>query len=164
MTWSTGSRQDARALRSFTLLELLVVIIIISSLLAVSVPRFRGTFANVRFDNFCQDLLSRMRYLQERSRLEQQAYRIVFDSASQFIAVQVMPKSKSDFSSVPGLLGKNIPIPQGMSVTTEKPTIIFNPDGTIMGKDIYIEDDYKKVFIRIINELGRLKLDDINKE
>ena len=106
MTWSIGNRNIRFKKRhSFSLLELLIVVVIIGSLLAISLPRFRNTFNNLKFDNFCQNLISRMRYLQERASIEQSTYRLNFDLKDETVKITIKQEASGKFSNAKGLLG-----------------------------------------------------------
>ncbi|MFC1755481.1 Tfp pilus assembly protein FimT/FimU, partial [Thermoproteota archaeon] len=88
MTFSIGSRRiKLKTLNAFSILELAVVITIIAGLLALSLPRFRGTFNSLQFDSFCQDLSARMRYLNERAGFQQNIYRLSFDISNGVITI-----------------------------------------------------------------------------
>lgn len=140
-------------------MEALIVVTIIGALLAVSLPRFRGTFDNLRFQNFYQDLLSRMSYLKERASVEQHVYRLTFDVESH----RVLVSSKADvaeetFGSVSGRFGKAMPIPDGVEIDTDSLEIFFFPDGSIAGNDIILRDSHNSVTLKINKSLGRFSL------
>lgn len=175
MIWSTGIRLipfrrknsftplenfnkiKGTSLTGFTLIELLVVIVIIGTLLTFSLPHFRNTFNNLKFDNFCQNLISRMRYLQERASVEQRSYRLNFDLNSRIIRVEV--KEAEEFIDVKGLLGKQIIIPEGVGIEVEETDIFFYPDGSIGGEDIEISDYQNQATISIRESIGRIELE-----
>ena len=152
MTWLIGSK------KAFTLIELLVVVAIIGSLVIFSLPRFKNTFNNLRFDNFCQNLISRMNYLQERAPVQQEAYCLSFDLESRFIVTKVKQSTQGDFVNMQGLLVKNIPIPEGIEVETEQADVFFYPDASIDGQEIKISDAQNQATISINKNIGRIKL------
>jgi type II secretory pathway pseudopilin PulG len=176
MTWSIGSNYPdlnkrtsfaplenlvnfrKKSLAGLSLLELLVVVVIIGSLVSLSLPRFRSTFNNLRFDSFCQDLANRMRYLRERASLEQEIYRMEVDHENKIIRIEVAEGGTQDFKAVRGLLGRSISIPQGYEVTIEEPQIIFFPDATIEGSDIQVRDSQNKGTIFIKQATGIVEL------
>ena len=181
MTWLIGSRIGLKAkgqrpkykksfslqssvfsLRSkhgFTLIELLVVIIIISTLALTGLPRFRGTFNNIKFDNFCQDLTSRMIYLKERSSVEGNIYRMFFDLNNKNIEIEVKEQEAKEFAESRGILGRKIHIPEGIDIEIQEDNVIFYPDGSISGKDIHILEAQNKATIFIKEAMGSVKLE-----
>ena len=140
------------------MVELLVVVVVISSLLALSIPRFRNTFNNLRFDNFCQDLAARMRYLNERASFEQNIYRMNFDFVQGKIEIAFKENFYEEFKKGGRRLEKDMIIPDGVKIQIEKPSILFYPDGTIEGKNIYITGFNNKVNLIINNTIGRITL------
>lgn len=176
MTWLTGSKycilnkrvvfapldnfkkSKIMSLTGLTLLELLVVVVVIGSLVALSQPRFKTTFDGLRFDTFCQKLTIRMKYLQEHSTLEQKIYRLNFDLNDKIINIEVVEEGQKDFVSVQGLLGKSIIIPQGYEVAIEEPNVIFLPDSTIEGSPIIISNNENKATINFKQSIGKVEL------
>lgn len=178
MTWSTGSNAHKRnfsftplerfflttkrnSLTGFTLVEVLVVVVIVGVVLALGLPRFRGTFDNLRFENFCQDILSRMQYLTERASVERAVYRLTFDLAARRAEIAYKTNPEEDtFMQARGRLGKSIPIPAGVTIETNPLRIFFFPDGSIAGADIRVSDPLRSATIKINNSLGRLSLEE----
>ncbi|MDD5005122.1 MAG: prepilin-type N-terminal cleavage/methylation domain-containing protein [Candidatus Omnitrophica bacterium] len=157
--WSIGNKiLPANRKNSFTLIELLVVVVIIGFFLTLSLPRFKQTFVNLQFDDFCLNLVSRIRYLQERALVEQKTYRLNFDLSNKVAEVRVKEEPSSDFTDSKGILAKDIVIPRGIDVNTEEPSIIFYPDGSIAGKDIKISNSQNKATIYIKESIGRAEL------
>jgi prepilin-type N-terminal cleavage/methylation domain-containing protein len=150
------------SLTGFSLIELLVVIAIIGSLVAISLPRFRGTFNNLKFDNFCQNLVSRMRYLQERASVEQGNYRLNFDLNNMAIKIEAKEEASSGFIPVSGLLGRKINIPEGIEMGIGSLYIFFYPDGSIEGSDIEISGYQNQAIIDIKESIGRIELQKSN--
>jgi len=176
MTWLTGieisqlkvnnfftplkryNNDNSRSLTGFSLFELLVIVVIIGSLLAFSIPRFRSTFNNLEFDNFCQNLTNRMKYLQERASIEQIIYRLNLDLNNKLIRIESKKMDSDDFISVSGLLGKKIKVPDGLEIETSGQYVLFYPDGTLDGKDIEIFAFQNKATVYIKQTIGRIIL------
>ncbi|MFH1621945.1 MAG: prepilin-type N-terminal cleavage/methylation domain-containing protein [Candidatus Omnitrophota bacterium] len=152
------THSNPESLTGFSLFELLVVVVIIGSLLAFNIPRFRSTFNNLKFDNFCQNLSHRMQYLQERASVEQTIYRLNFDINNRFINIETKEKDSSNFTSVLGFLARNIRIPDGFKIETSEQYVLFYPDGTLAGKDIEISAFENKAKIYIKETVGRIIL------
>jgi len=147
------------SLAGFSLFELLVVVAIIGGLLALSLPRFRATSNNLRFDNFCQNLISRMRYLQERASVEQKSFKINFDLNNNIIDIEFREEDSEDYIDLKGLLGKSITIPKGFQIVISESNIFFYPDGTINGEDIQISSNENSANIYIKQSIGRIEFE-----
>jgi len=152
MTFTIGSK------KAFTLIELLVIVAIIGSLVVISLPRFRNTFNNLRFDNFCQILVNRMRYLQERASAQQENYCLDFDLDNKLIITKVKESPEGDFINIQGLWVKNIIIPEGINIETEQASVFFYPDANIDGKEIKISDSQNTATIYINTNIGKIEL------
>lgn len=175
MTWSIGSRikilnrnqffAPLEKLKKFkvislaglSLLELLVVVVIVGSLLALTMPRARTTFDNLRFDNFCQNLVSRMIYLEERASVEQKSYLIDFKLDNDIIIIGAVEEESQNYTSVKGALGRKIVIPQGVEIEIGESKILFFPDGSIDGENIVISSKQNKTTIYIKESIGRIE-------
>ncbi|MFC1646229.1 hypothetical protein ACFL2Y_03520 [Candidatus Omnitrophota bacterium] len=146
------------SLTGLTLLELLVVVVIVGGLLAFTMPRARTTFDNLRFDNFCQNLVSRMMYLEERASVEQKSYLIDFKLDNAIITIGTEEEESQNYTAVKGKLGRKIVIPQGVKIEIIEPKILFSPDGTIDGENIVISSSQNKATIYIKESIGRIEL------
>ncbi|MDD5617726.1 MAG: prepilin-type N-terminal cleavage/methylation domain-containing protein [Candidatus Omnitrophica bacterium] len=157
MMWLTGNNRWLKN-AAFSLVELLIVIVVISSLLVISLPRFRSTFNQLMFDNFCNTLASRINYLHERAYVEQKSYRLNFDLGSRAIKIEFQKEYQNDFIPCKGLLGKNITIPKGMEIKLRDNFIYFYPDSTSSGEYIAISGFGNKLVISINKTTGYIKI------
>jgi prepilin-type N-terminal cleavage/methylation domain-containing protein len=146
------------SLAGFSLLELLVVVVIVGSLFALNMPRLKTTFNNLKFDNFCQDLLSRMRYFKELASVEQSTYSINLDLNNKIIDFKVKDSEAENFEPVQGLLGKIINIPEGFEIKIDDADIFFYPDGTIDGDDVKVSSGQNEATFYIKESIGRIDL------
>ena len=64
--------------RGFTLIEVLLVVMILSSLTAVAVPKLSNHYQNLRLETTVQQLLSDIRYVQQQSIITGCKHGIVF--------------------------------------------------------------------------------------
>ena len=161
MTWPIGIRaiKSRNDKKSFSLFELLVVVVIIGLLLSISLPRFKGTFSNLKFENFCQNLFSRIIYLQERATFEQVTYRIHFQLNNGLIKIQVANDATEEFVQLGGLLGKDIVIPDNIGIDIESPYLLFYPDGGLEGGDIVVSSSQSEAIIYIKESTGQARLE-----
>ena len=158
MTWSIGSKIRLPRQKAFSILELLVVVVVLGIIIGISLPRFRNSYNNLVFNNFTQNLISRMHFLQERATVEQCMYRIVFDPLNNKFTIGAREEDQSEFTSVKDRLGRSISIPSQISIEMAEPLVIFYPDGRIKGKDFAISGFDNKATVTIKQAIGRIEL------
>jgi len=158
-----GLPKERHPILSFTLLELVIVVVIIGSLIAISIPRFKNTFDNLRFENFYRNLVSRMNFLKERSIVTQLPYKMDFDSINMLFSIKVQQKDEDEFKKVSGILFRNISVPEGVEIKTVSPSLFFYPDGTIEAEEIGICSKDNCVTLTTKKSIGRIVLTENDK-
>jgi len=159
MMWSTGSKKiRIKNIHSITLIELLVVIVIIGIIVALNLPKFKGSMDNLKFDDFSKNLFFRMKYLKERSAAEGNIYRLSFDMDNKVIQIESEEEGSIEFKPARGILGRSINIPDKIKVDVKEPLMTFYPDSTIEGSDIVISGYGNRASIIIKQTIGSLEL------
>jgi prepilin-type N-terminal cleavage/methylation domain-containing protein len=117
--------------KGFTLIEILFVVIILSILIAFSLPRLKDTYTNLELNNFVSNLQSYMNYLFGQSVVSGEA-----------IYLHIDVESKQYWSAVldSEIRLKTVTIPRDIKLITEQKQIGFYPDG-----------DSDKVTIKVAN-------------
>jgi len=109
----------ARRSRSFTFIELIIVMVIIGVLCSAAYPRARRQFAFLQLDSFSKRLLALCAYASNRAVVEQNITRLVIDKEMNTVDLTLAGKKFRDFA-----------IPPGLSIKKEKAEAVFYPDGT----------------------------------
>ena len=74
---SLSVQSDER--KAFTLLELILVMVILSTVLAIAVPSLRGFFASRKINDVAEQMVTMTRYAKIRSISDSRSYRVNFD-------------------------------------------------------------------------------------
>lgn len=128
--------QQEKGIRSFTVIELLLVVVIIAVIAALAVPNFGSTYARVQLRKAADDLAYHMRYAQSYAVTKNTRVRLEFDPS--FIQYWLTRQSEDDaaqdaFIGLTGRMGEVISVPRGVQVSFEDgdPLLYFYPDGTM---------------------------------
>lgn len=173
MTLPTGARNKSFG---FTLIELSLVVLIISIIVVIATPRFRGTYETIKFRSSVYNLVKLMNYARERAVIERKPFRIHFFEENMAFCLETIPKQEDDekdqdeeFTAVAGSLGKKIVFPKGVEFDIDEPRedfVTFYPDGQADECVIYIKGTKDMVYtvttkkmvglIRLFREKKRL--------
>ncbi|OGX22905.1 MAG: hypothetical protein A3J51_00795 [Omnitrophica WOR_2 bacterium RIFCSPHIGHO2_02_FULL_45_21] len=118
----------------FTLLELLVVILIISITLGFLAPAFRKTFLDIQLNSSAQEMVSLMRYAQERAILENTAFRLNLDAENGTYWLTMKEQDKPDqeaYSKLRGNFGRLYTLARELKMEAGENAIDFYPDGEV---------------------------------
>ncbi len=126
MTSETGEAGTdnlrARYNTAFTFLEILIVISVIGVLAALSLPKFKNTFYDLQLNNFALEMQTFMNYLHERAIVEGKVIYLVMDKEEKDVVAR-LGDSQARL--------KTYPVPFDIVLETDKPKILFYPDGQI---------------------------------
>lgn len=158
MTLPTGRRLALLKLKqknSFTLIELLLVVIILGILAGMGAPAFRKTYLNLELNNTANNLAFLMRYAQGRCVVERTIYRLNFDSERKrcWLTKQSIGAAES-FEKVSSKFSRSIIFPKEIKVESELEAVNFYPDGKIDSVNIYLK--YKNDRTLIISTEGQI--------
>ncbi len=110
------------SLTGFTLIELMCVVIIISVMIAVSLPQINKYFDKLELSSFSRDLQVFMNYLCQRAIVERKIIYLNIDQDK---------KQYWAYTTEEGNILKICHIPDRIRVALEQKQIMFYPDGAI---------------------------------
>lgn len=118
----------------FTLIEVLLVVVIVTIMVAIATPLFRNTLTTIQVDNTAQDIAQLMRFLQARAAAERITCQLRIDLAAGSYQASQLVAGKTKSSSI----GQTKIIPDNTNVVATKNPIFFFPDGTVDSVTIYV--------------------------
>jgi type II secretion system protein H len=112
----------------FTLLELVLVLVIICTILAMAAPSLRGWNKASRLRDAASDFLSTARFARSQAAATGQLHRLCVDSASR--SYWLMAQEGQEFANIASSLGRALTLPEGFAIdltssdATASPTFI----------------------------------------
>lgn len=116
----------------FTLIELLIVVILISILTALTVPRFQRTAADFQLKNASFNLYKVIQYARERALVERRDFQLRFDFNKrnwQLLSAFEKDDAPPDFRPVDGRFGRVSTLSEGLSLEGKIDRLTCHPDG-----------------------------------
>lgn len=128
--------------KTFTLIELVLVVLLISILIGLSAPSFKRTFKNLEIYNSCFNLSKLAQWVQDKAIIERNIYKIKFDLENKtfWIVKKRNTEFIQDFERIQGKYGRVFSLPSELKFVSEKKEIVFFPDGRCKAEDIKILD------------------------
>lgn len=139
MTFVTNKRW------AFTFIELLIVIIIIATLTAISIPNFRKTFDNLELENFVKDIYYLARYLQASSAAENRIYYLEINRENAEFQAKYL--EGNELKAIAGRFGKIYKAPKEVVLTIEPADltgVYFYPDASSDKISITLKNKHNK--------------------
>jgi Tfp pilus assembly protein FimT len=123
--WIQFRGGESRAQRwAFTLMELLLVLVIITLMVATAAPRLAAFAMGRKADDMAMTVISLTRYARSQAVSEGRAYRLNVDAAGGDIWLTA--QSDGEYVAPPNDYGKHYPMPDGVKLDTD---IAPKPDG-----------------------------------
>lgn len=138
-------------MQALSLVELLLVILLISVLAGLSLPRFRQVYAQVRLQQTANELSQLMRYAQGRAIARQKELQIQFDSDKK--SYQLMRRIPEGVKPVEGRRHRIYFIPEEIFLEIEKEKLSFFPNGTMDRVKIFLSDQSGRTFTITTKEM-----------
>lgn len=165
--------QTGSSFKSFTLIELLIVLIILSILLFIISPRFVTSLNPEKTANFVLRLKSTLVYLSEKSILEKKIYLFIFDLEERRYLFTISEEGNPEgevkdrylnpVSFPQGLLIERVRVIPGDEVNEGRVFIPFTPNGILYSFEIiFRERDGQYLVIRGNSLNGRISLSRIS--
>jgi prepilin-type N-terminal cleavage/methylation domain-containing protein len=109
----------------FTLFELVIVMVVIATLIAIAMPAVRGFWSGTRSRDATTELLATMQYARAKSAAEARIYRLTLDVDN--AAYQLSVQDGVDFVDTGTEFGQVIALPEGMRMEVVR--LGLTPDG-----------------------------------
>ena len=143
-----------RSHRGFTLLELIVVLIIISLMSAVVVPKLTGPMSNLDLKTAAKKISSSLRYVRSHAASEKTTYAALFDFDKNRLVIinsTIPPFAKGDFhiNSREAFERTLVEQPDNGKDRPGELKIYNLPDGVKLTKGVSREGDFNSGFFRI---------------
>lgn len=155
-------------MRSFTIIEILLVVVIVAIIAALAVPNFSGTYTRIQLRKAADDLAYRMRYAQSYAVTKNTRTRLEFDpSFTQYWLTRQSDGSATDvFEKIGGRIGESVAIARDIQVSFEDgdPSLYFYPDATMDKKRIDLCRGQECVFISTQKQRGQVYVSQISDE
>lgn len=150
--------------RSFTYLELLVVLIIIGIVAGVSIPRFRSTFDNFELENFAKNIFYLSQHLQAEAITQKNIYCLNISLESKEFWGTARSAQDGAFRKLAGRFSRHYKAPENCEISLEpagQAEIFFFPDSSsgIGESKITFKNSYGREFSLIIEgSSGAIKI------
>ena len=133
------------ALKGFTLLELILVLIVLSVIAVLAIPNFHQTFFQLQLKQTAQHLSYLMRYAQNRAITLGQDHHLEFgpEHTQYWLTSYQEPADensdeKAGFKRIPSRLGRTFVIPPEIRLESPQPFILFKDNGDIDKVRLYL--------------------------
>ena len=119
--------------KGFTLIELILVVLIIASLVALATPAFRQTFNNMQFEQACSDLAGVLNYARASAIFKRTECKVMINKESLNLA-------------------------SGININSDKDSVSFYPDGTSGAINITLSNSTKQRSFTMEGSRGYVKI------
>lgn len=151
--------------KGFTFIEIILVILILSVIVAITVPNFSRTYGTFQLKKTANDLAYIMQYAQSRAVTRNQLMRLEFNADFSKYWLTEKKDNVDQFDRFRGRLGKIFDISQKTKVIADKKVVNFYPDGTIEKQYLYVCDDKQKCLtVSTKEQRGYVQVLDFKKE
>jgi len=123
--------------KSFTIIEVVLVILVVAIIAGLAVPRFSRTYADLALKTTAEEIAQLMRYAQSRAIIKGKEVRLETDAGlSVYYLTEQADDQKQEggedtFVRFEGRFGRVFGIPSLMEVKRDKDYVSFYPDGSI---------------------------------
>jgi Tfp pilus assembly protein FimT len=142
-----------------------MVILIMSVVVGLSVPRFGRTFGHLQLQVFAYDVAKLFTYASKRAIAREEILRIYFDTEGKryWLARAQGAAPKWEFERVAGKFGRINPVPDAISLDPSAGEVTFFPDGRADRFEMLIFDNSQDGY-RLVTDFwtGHVKLLETN--
>lgn len=159
-------KKRQRSNSGFTLIELLLIVITISVLAGLTAPLLRGSYSRAELKKHSQQIVSLMRYLQNKAIAERKICRLDFDLEKKtFWAREKEPFSQDDFARIEDRWGRTFKLAPDTIIEIQKPFVTFYPNGSSDERRITLTNKRGESFsITTQKKIGYIKIEENTEE
>ena len=141
--------------KSFSLIELLLVVIILGVIAGLAIPNFSQTYVNLQLQETAKNIAYVMRYAQSQAVIKRKNFRLEFDDPNKTYWLTQKNDETPDkpvevddavFERISGRNGRTFYISDELTLEIPKPFIEFYPNGDIEKMRIFLSNPKKKYF------------------
>ena len=149
------SFKQPHSLKSFSLIELLLVVVILGVIAGLAIPNFSQTYANLQLQETAKNIAYVMRYAQSQAVIKQKNFRLEFDEPDKaYWLTQSLDEGQGKntktaeafFERILGRNGRTFNIPDELTLEILKPFVEFSPNGDIEKMRIFLSNRKNKYF------------------
>ena len=167
-----SAHQGGHCQKSFTLIELLLVVVLLSVMTTLAIPNFSQSYINLQLRETARDISYLMRYAQGRAVIKRKPHRLVFNGSytQYWLTVEEDPPSEETNTEeppekIPNRFGRVFNIPPEIDIEAPQPSVKFYPDWKIDKTRIYLRNKKEKYFtISTQEQLGHIYVFDFKLE
>ncbi|HZZ42468.1 MAG TPA: GspH/FimT family pseudopilin [Tepidisphaeraceae bacterium] len=147
---NNSSKTRARGRSGFTLLELVLVMILICTALAISAPDLRGFSANSKMKNVAQQVLALTNYARAEAAGEGRTYRVNFDQTGYYVSAE---DDSGQFQQLQNEMGQTFQLPDGIQAQLTRSDgqpgeyIEFHADGRADAGQVKISHEDSQLYV-----------------
>lgn len=164
-------RQNRARLKSFSLIELLLVVVILGVIAGLAIPNFSQAYTNLQLQETAKNIAYLMRYAQSQAIIRQKVFRLDFDEPNQKYRLRQRTAERKDndpgdsFERISGPNGRTFGMPDELILEIPRPFVEFYPNGDIDKVRIYLSNAREKYFtISTQEQMGYVLLFDFKVE
>lgn len=132
--------------KAFTLLELILIMIILCTVLAMAAPSLRGFFSSRQLNDITEQILAMTRYAKVQSVFESRYYRVNFDPQQRLYWIS--SRRESQYQRLDSNFGNLYSIPADIDITFDNVSyenglyyFEFNPEGYSKEAAVRLKDN-----------------------
>lgn len=146
----TIRRKHPAGRKAFTLLELILIMIVLCTVLAMAAPSLRGFFTSHQLNDMTEQILAMTRYAKVQSVFESRYYRINFDTNQRLY--WIASRRESQYERLDNNFGNMYSIPTEIDVSFENVSyengiyyFEFNPEGYSKEAAVRLKDNQDNI-------------------
>lgn len=154
----TAVKKHRVGIKAFTLLELILIMIILCTVLALAAPSLRGFFSSRQLNDISERILVMTRYAKTQAVFESRYYRVNFDMASDQRRCWISVMNESQYQYLNTSFGNDFKIPSDIKMTFDNVLeesgvnyFEFDPKGYSKAGWVQLEDQQGNIMAVVCN-------------